>query len=255
MSLGFLLDFRITSGPFDQDTVKSDKCLQDEELKKLLASSISKKKKKHKKKVCTYSVCTLHCCQLSFCTVCVHVTVISCHSVQCMYTSLLSAVILYSICTLHCCKLSFCKVYTHAHNYYPAVILAATFHRGKQTRRKKMPIEVIRCIQLLMIILFHFNNYSQIRITFGNCSELIRKTTQSIDVTIVTCIRTRTSTHACNRSYNLWLYESYLSCMCVQWRLVHPNMLVLPGRCSIYTICLLRSNTLVSMTNTRMVKD
>ena len=168
MSLGFLLDFRITSGPFDQDTVKSDKCLQDEELKKLLASSISKKKKKHKKKVFT---------------VCVHFTVVSCHSVQCKHTH--TTIIL----------LSFCTVYTHAHNYYPAVILAATFHRGKQTRRKKMPIEVIRCIQLLMIILFHFNNYSQIRITFGNCSELIRKTTQSIDVTIVTCIRTRTSTY------------------------------------------------------------
>ena len=30
-----------------------------------------------------------------------------------------------------------------------------------------MPIKVIRCIQLLIIILFHFNNYSQIKITFG----------------------------------------------------------------------------------------
>ena len=176
-------------------------------------------------------MCTCHCYQLSFSTVYVHFTVVGYHSVQCVHMSLLSAFILYSVCTLHYCKLSFCTVYTHAHNYYPAVILAATFHRGKQTRRKKMPIEVIRCIQLLMIILFHFNNYSQIRITFGNCSELIRKSTQSIDVTIVTCIRTRTSTY--NRSYNLWLYESYLSCMCVQWRLVHPNMLVLPGRCSI----------------------
>lgn len=42
---------RITSGPFDQEVIKSDKSLQDEELKKLLATSVSKKKKKNKKKV------------------------------------------------------------------------------------------------------------------------------------------------------------------------------------------------------------
>ena len=91
--------------------------------------------------VILYSVCTFHCCQLSFCTMYVHVTVVSCHSVQCVYVhftvvnchsvqymymsllsavilysvymSLLSAVILYSVCTCHCCQLSFCTVCVH----------------------------------------------------------------------------------------------------------------------------------------------
>ena len=66
----------------------------------------------------SFQVSLPNCCitlqgSSSFCTMCVHVTAISCHPLQCMYTSLLSAIILYSVCTCYCYQLSFCTVYVH----------------------------------------------------------------------------------------------------------------------------------------------
>ena len=44
--------FRITAGSFNPEVFKSDRSLQSEELKKLLATAVTKKKNKKKKKVC-----------------------------------------------------------------------------------------------------------------------------------------------------------------------------------------------------------